>query len=347
LILRPEKEIPHSKPWITQEDKDEVLNTLNSGMVAQGELATVFEEKIARFNDCVGAVSFSSATAALVLAFQTLGISAGSEVILPTYVCSSILRAIQFVGAIPVVCDIGDDTWNMTTDTVEPHITNKTAAIIIVHMFGVPADTHHFKDFDIPLIEDCAQALGAEHNGEKVGSIGDVGILSFNATKCMTSGEGGMVVARHAYILDKIRDHKNRVSNISPLSDLQAALGLAQLNRYSEILDRRKNISDFYFKSLPARWTERLRGVRSGNIFFRFPLYIDDDFETVEKEMAKRRIVVRRGVDLLLHALLGLDSKSFPNGEACFKKTLSIPLYPALSLKECSIITQILQEVLV
>jgi len=323
--------ITHSKPWITKEDIDNVQNVLSSGMIARGELVRRFEKRVEEYNNCNGSVAFSSGTSALIFALIALGACDGKEVILPTYVCESVLKAVLFVRAKPVLCDIGEDTWNMTPDTVRPHMTEHTVAVIAVHIFGIPADIQGLKEFGVPIIEDCAQAFGTDCNGKKAGSVGDVGFYSFHATKCLTTGEGGMAVTRHKEIYDKFMRLKQEMFEfISPMSDLQAGLGLRQLERYDSFLSRRRKIAAFYFKSLPEEFTNKLKNFEKGNIFFRFPLYGDFDFQQISTEMDRFGIKVRKGVDSLLHRTLAMSDDKFSNAIESFKKTLSIPIYPSL-----------------
>ncbi len=328
-------EVPHSKPWITGEDKKNIKHVLIDGMIARGELVKRFEKRVAEYNNCVGAISFSSATFAIVFALRTLDVGKGKEVIIPTYVCRSVLDAVRFVGAKPILCDTGEDTWNITPESVKPCITNNTVAIIVVHTFGIPADVKGLIKFGVPVIEDSAQAFGSECGDRKVGSIGDMGVYSFHATKCLAAGEGGMLVCNNQDVFKRLRQYRDKMhSVISPLSDLQAVLGLSQLERYDTFLEKRRSIADFYFNNLPEKWTRRLNDLEKGNIFFRFPLYGDFDFDYLRVTMNKSGIQIRKGVDLLLHRLLELEDKKFPNAVEHFNKTVSIPIYPALTEEE-------------
>lgn len=337
-------QISHSKPWISEEDKEAVQNLLAGGMLSQGELTKRLEEKVTEYNDCAGAISFSSATFAIVFALRTLDVGKGKEVIIPTYVCRSVLDAVRFVGAKPIFCDTGEDTWNITPESVKPCITNNTAAIIVVHTFGVPADVQGLKKFKVPIIEDCAQAFGAECNGNKVGSIGDIGVYSFHATKCLTTGEGGMVVAKDGSVFERLMRGKEEMSSvISPMSDLQAALGLNQLSRYGKFLEKRRKIAGFYFENLLEMWTSKLKELEKGNIFFRFLLYGDFDFEHIRKESEKSGIHIRKGVDTLLH---NSNNENFLNAETFFKRTIPIPIYPSLTTAECKVVVDVLKNII-
>jgi dTDP-4-amino-4,6-dideoxygalactose transaminase len=125
------------------------------------------------------------------------------------------------------------------------------------------------------------------------------------------------------------------------ISDIEAALGLSQLERYGEFLRARRKIADFYFKNLPAEWTTRLMKLRKGNIFFRFPLYGGFNFEKVAGQLRTKGILIRRGVD----SLLRLKNEKFPQAEKVLQNTVSIPIYPSLSIKECKTITDALNTI--
>ena len=340
------EQIPHSMPWITGADVDAVRDNLLTGMIAKGKLVSDFEKRFAQYNECAGAISFPSGTSALGFALEALGASDGKEVILPTYVCTSVLQAVRSSGAKPVLCDIGDDTWNMTPEMVKPYVTADTAAIVAVHIFGIPADIHGLKEFGVPVMEDCVQSVGADKNGTKTGAIGDIGFFSFNATKCLTAGEGGMLVAKEKGIYNMLVKKREDIGELAAgLSDLQASLGISQLDRYGTFIEKRKEIADLYFKALPAEWTGKLARLKEGNIYFRFPLDVGFDLADARGRMDAYNIQIRRGVDLLLHRELGLDPGGFRNAEEAFKRTLSIPIYPALTIRQAAKVARTLKEI--
>ncbi len=339
--------IPHSRPWITESDIDAVRDNLITGMIAKGRLVREFEESFARYNNCAGALSFPSGTSAFEFALKALGVSGGREVILPTYVCRSVLEVVRSVGARPVLCDIGPETWNMTRESVRPHITKDTAAIVAVHIFGIPADVRGLREFGVPVIEDCAQALGSECGGTPAGSIGDMGFFSFHATKCLTTGEGGMLVTSDRALYDTLIEKRTEAQETAPaLSDMQAALGISQLERYGGFIERRKVLAGRYFNDLPREWTGKLLHVKDGNIFFRFLLDGDFDFEAARAKAEEYGVSVRRGVDLLLHKVLGLDRTEFPNAESAFRRTLSVPIYPSLTREQQDRVIDTLKRVI-
>ncbi len=326
--------ITHSKPWITANDRRIVDQTIKSGLIAQGKLVKEFEENMATYLGIKNSVAFSSGTAALVAALRSLEIKSNQEVILPSYVCKSVLEAVRSSGGKPVLCDVGNH-WNMTVDAVTPKITKNTAAIIVVHIFGIPANTHDFKQLGFPIIEDCAQAFGAKINSSYVGTLGTIGIFSFHATKCLTTGEGGLVTSPDPSIISKVRtlrdgNNSKLKSRIpAPMTDIQAALGISQLARYDEFLKRRKRVANQYFKRLKSCSIMLPESISESSIFFRFPIRVKGDFEELRKSFNRYGIQVRRGVDMLLHRYIN-TTDSYPMAEKLFNETLSLPIYPAI-----------------
>src|SRR3989338_4009900 len=267
--------IPHSKPTLTKEDSSAVSSVINSGYISQGEAVARFESKLAKYIGVKGGAAVSSGTAAIHLSLIALGVKEGDDVAMPTYVCPALLNAINYIGANPLLIDINPDTYNISTADLKKKLTKKTRAVIVPHIFGLPADIKDILNFGIPVIEDCAQSVGAVYNGKKVGSFGHCAVFSFYATKVMTTGEGGMVVSNSDKILGKIRDlreydHKPDyiVRYNYKMTDMQAAIGISQLKRLDSFIYRRRDIAGLYNK----RFSELGITVPSskGHIYFRY-----------------------------------------------------------------------------
>ena len=328
--------IPHSRPWIVEDDYSAVSAVLRSGMIDQGNLTKEFEKSVSNQLGVNGGVAVSSGTSALILALHVIGVKSETEVILPTYVCRSVMEAIQVFGAKPVFCDVGTE-WAMTPHSVEDCITEKTSAIIAVHIFGIPVDVQSMMEFGLPVIEDSCQALGTEVGGKPSGAVGTVGVFSFHATKCIATGEGGMMVSSNDIFIEKARTMRDLGSAslprvAAPFTDFQAALGLSQLKRYPDFLDRRRLIRDAYVNAY--RGTHEnisvWRDYTKNPYLFRLPLKMSRGFEEAHREFLRHGIQVRRGVDTLLHRETGLSDNLFPNSINLFNATVSIPFYPAL-----------------
>ena len=178
------KIISHSKPTVSKEDILAVRKQVASGMHATGTKTKEFENEMRKLIGVKYAKATSSGTAALHLALLSLGVGKGDEVIVSSYVCESVLSAVNYTGARPVLTDIDSDFengFNISAKTIKPLITKKTKAIIVAHLFGIPADMHSIKKISkkIPIIEDCAQSLGARYKGKMLGSFGNLSICSF------------------------------------------------------------------------------------------------------------------------------------------------------------------------
>jgi perosamine synthetase len=334
--------ISHSRPTITGFDKSAVEATLNSRMIALGSETAKFEKAIADYLGLKGGISTSSGTSAIYLALQALGVSRGDEVILPTYVCQSVLSAVKWTGATPSFCDT-NIFWNMDYSTVKMKVNSKTKAIIAPHIGGIPIDIKPIVTLGIPVIEDLAQSFGAEYKEQKAGTLGRVTICSFQAKKCITSGEGGMVLSNDEQILRKVKT----MQDLTPISDIQSALGLSQLGQYPLFLKRRKEIAEYYFQVF-----DKFPGVsmpldlRQNSIFFRFPLRIKLPFEELKAECEEKGIAVRQFIDFLLHRNSGYSDEDFPNATRCFKETLSIPIYPSLTNAQIKYIAKVMEKIL-
>lgn len=334
--------IPHSQPTLTFKDKDALSKVMQSNMIATGEKTTEFENRVADYLGLKGGVATSSGTAALFLSLKGLGIGKKDEVVIPTYVCPTVLYAVENTGATPVLCDVGSD-WLISSDTVKPHLSSKTKAVIAPHIGGIAIDIEPLIELGVPVIEDLAQAFGAEINGRKAGSFGQISIYSFKAIKCLTTGEGGMILTNDESILEEMRS----AQIFCPMSDLQAALGISQLEQYESFLQRRQEIANIYFRTFD-KFSDICMplSLRKRSMFFRFPLRVPLPFEMLKTEFEKEGIAVRQFIDFLLHRVLKQPSKNFPNAEKHFKETFSIPIYPSLSDDQVDYIAKVGERIL-
>ncbi|MEW5984361.1 MAG: DegT/DnrJ/EryC1/StrS family aminotransferase [Acidobacteriota bacterium] len=327
--------IPHSRPTLDAIDGQAIETALFSCSTAERGIVQRFERAVAAYLGMAGGVATSSGTAALVCALKALDVGPGDEVVVPTYVCGAVWRAVRAVGAVPVLCDVGDN-WCMRVESVRPCVTNRTRAIVVVHTFGIVAPIADICDLGVPVIEDCCQALGATDGGRMAGSCGDVCVLSFHATKLLTTAEGGMALSRAPGVVERLRAaaREHAEGLCQSLSDLQAALGLSQLSRYDGFLSRRRSLADVYLAELVDTTQCWPPGLRGRSIFFRFPILVEGGFGRIRAAFAADHIHVRRGVDVLLHRELGHARERFPAAERCFSETVCLPIYPTLSDEE-------------
>jgi UDP-4-amino-4-deoxy-L-arabinose-oxoglutarate aminotransferase len=319
--------IPHSRPWIDDADRAAVNSVLASGMIARGVQVAAFEHELGESLGFAAGVATSSGTRALFCALQALGVSGGDEVVIPTYVCAAVRDAVVATGATPRLCDVGVD-WCVTTESIERALSGRTRAVVVVHTFGIPVEPEIQRRVGVPGVDDCCQAIGLSPGALS----GAASVVSFHATKMLTTGEGGMVFSHDPALLERMR--RWSTTDRDQMSDLQAALGRSQLRRYPEFLSRRRELAARYVEALaqlPIRLPSDLLG---RSLFFRFPVRTSGDFEQLRQTFAQAGVQVRRGVDALLHRDANLNPADFPNAERMFKETLSLPLYPSLTEAE-------------
>jgi perosamine synthetase len=350
--------IPHSRPSLGPAEAEAVLTVLRSGQIAQGPRVAQFEEGVARLIGMHGGVAVSSGTAALELALRGLGVSVGDEVILPSYVCPAPWLAITRVGAKARVVDIEPDSYAIDVARVGKTLSRRTRAIIVPHPFGLPADLTALQGLGVPLIEDCAQTLGATEAGRLVGSVGAVTVCSFYATKLLCTGEGGMVLSNDRALLDRVRclreyDHHTVLRPAAfnyKMTDLHATLGLEQLAQLSSFIERRAAIAARYRSAWNGTGVQlpEIPKDRS-HVFYRFIIRVDTGRRQVSLDrlltrLEQQGVQCRRPVFRPLHRSLGLDE--FPHTEQAQAQACSVPLYPSLTDEEVAQVISVVSEVL-
>ena len=336
--------IPHSRPSIDRGEIRAVTEVLGSGHLAQGAVVERFERGMAAYLGLVGGVAVNSGTMALEVALRVLDIGPGDEVILPSYVCAAPWQAVQRVGAQARLVDIEPETFQIDADLARAAITSKTRAIIVPHLFGLPADLTALTSLGLPIIEDCAQTLGALEQGRAVGSVGTLTVCSFYANKLLCTGEGGMVLSNDSVLLERARALReydgapslNPLASNLKITDLQAAVGLAQLDRLPGFLERRVSLARQYREALVGT-TVTLPAVPSGrsHVYYRFVVRLSqrragsDELSECLGRLERQGVQCRKPVFRSLHRYLGLEG--FPASEAAEREALSLPLYPALT----------------
>ncbi|SPP66496.1 DegT/DnrJ/EryC1/StrS family aminotransferase [Nitrospira lenta] len=349
--------IPHSRPSIEPEDIRAVTAVLQSGHLAQGAVVEQFERGMAAYVGVAGGVAVNSGTMALEVALRVLDIGPGDEVLLPSYVCAAPWQAVQRVGAQARLVDIDPETFQIDAALARAAITSKTRAIIVPHLFGLPADLTALAQLGVPLIEDCAQTLGAMEQGRSVGSVGVLTVCSFYANKLLCAGEGGMVLSNDPVLLERARALReyDGAPSLNPqatnlkMTDLQAAVGLAQLNRLPELLARRVSLAQSYREAL-AGSSAILPVVPGGrsHVYYRFVVRISktrpgsDELSECLGRLERQGVQCRKPVFRSLHRYLGLDG--FPASEAAEEEALSVPLYPDLTGEEAAQVCMVMRD---
>ena len=259
--------IPISQPSITQKEIDYVTDAVKSGWVSSlGEYVEKFEKMFCEYCDTKYSLTTSNGTVALHLALAALGINQEDEVIVPDFTFVATANAVKYLGAKVITVDIDEETYCISPKAIEKAITSKTKAIVPVHLYGHPANMDEInkiaKNNNVFVIEDAAEAHGAEINGEKVGGLGEAGIFSLYGNKIITSGEGGIITTNNHILYEKMKYLRDQAMSYEKrywhteigfnyrMTNLQAALALAQLERINKILDKKLEIFSWYHNYL-------------------------------------------------------------------------------------------------
>ena len=252
-----------AKPDIGEEEVANVTEAVKSGWVSsKGPFIERFENRFSSYIGVKHAIAASNGTVALHLALTALGVGRGHEVLVPSLTFIAAANAVTYTGAKPVFLDSHPDYWCIDPEAIKKSITDKTKAIVLVHLYGHPCDINHILEIargkNLYVVEDCAEAHGAEYKGKRVGSFGDVSCFSFYGNKIITTGEGGMCLTNNEELAEKMRILKDHGMNPKKrywhdvigfnyrMTNLQAALGVAQLEKIERLIDRKREIAKTY-----------------------------------------------------------------------------------------------------
>lgn len=306
--------IPVNEPLLNGNEKKYLCECIDSGWISsEGPFVKEFEQK---FSATVGrkyGIAVANGTAALEVAVQALGIGAGDEVIMPAFTIISCAMAVTKQGAIPVLVDSDINTWNMNVNEIEAKLTPRTKAIMIVHLYGLPVEVDKIlelaKKYDLKVIEDAAEMHGQTYKGKPCGSFGDISTFSFYPNKHITTGEGGMVVTDNEELAERCRELRNlcfkkdiryvhdEISDNYRFTNLQAAVGLAQLERLNEFVERKRAMGKYYTEQLkdidglilPTEKTDY-----ADNIYWVYGIVLDKqitvDNRTIQKRLSEEGI---------------------------------------------------------
>jgi len=308
------KFMPVSEPSITQKEIDYVTDAVSSGWVSSiGMYVEEFEKRFSLFCNTKYALTTSSGTTALHLALATLNVNEGDEVIIPDFTFVATANAVAYTGATVVPVDIEKDTLCIAPQRIKEAITDRTKAILPVHIYGHPANMTEIcaiaKKYNLYIIEDAAEAHGAAVGGKKVGSLGNVGVFSFYGNKIITCGEGGMLVTNDEQIYlraKRLRDHAmsgqkrywhTDVGFNYRMTNLQAALGVAQMERIDNLLKRREEVFELYRKELLGFEGIRLNYCApwAKNVYWMICLQVEDYSESERNSLMEE--LKDKGID--------------------------------------------------
>jgi len=361
--------IPIAKPFVTEEEAQAAYDTILTGWITQGPRVAEFEEKFAKYVGSKYAVAVSNCTTALHLSMIVAGIKAGDEVICPSMSYIATANSIMYVGAKPVFAEVNPETYNLDVDDVEKRITKNTKAILLVHQIGLPADINKFKalctKYSLKLIEDAACAAGSSYKGAKIGSHSDLVCFSFHPRKVISTGDGGMITtSNEAYynrlkllrqhgmsVNDRVRHNSSQVifeDHIEVgynyrLTDIQASVGIKQLEKLDMIVAERQKIASSYnqaFKNidsirLPFQNPDYFSNIQSYSIYLKenFPISRNE----LMQKMLDRGIATRRGV-MTTHRETAYNNydgdANLIISEDAADRSIIIPLYYPMSDKD-------------
>ncbi len=370
--------IPIARPCIGDEEIEEVKKVLRSGMLAQGKKVEEFERSFAEYVGTKYAVAVSNGTAALHVALISMGIGPGDEVIVPSYTFYATASSVILSGAKPVFVDVDLRTGTMDPIDLSSKISDKTKAIIPVHIHGHPADMDSIREVignrEIYVLEDSAQAHGAMYKGKKVGSLGEAAVFSFYPTKNMTTGEGGIITTDDEYIYNRARAIRDQgqtskyehhyVGFNYRMTDINAAIGIVQLRKLDQFNKRRKEIASIYTEELSdivdtpfiAEWAEP--------VWHLYPIRVRHRDKAVQM-LREREILARPAYPVPLQkqpvmSKLGnkeynflyvlfrdthYDNVDTPNAEVLTREILYLPIYHCMTDEEVEEVVKNSKEV--
>jgi perosamine synthetase len=337
-----------------QEEREAVLRVLDSGRVVQGPEVAAFEAEFGLQMDGRECIAVNSGTSALHLALLALGVGRGDEVIVPSFSFAASANAVVMSGAIPVFADIDVDSFNIDPRHVEALISPRTVAVMAVHLYGHPADMGALRAITakhgLALVEDAAQAVGAKLDGRPVGAMGDVAAFSFYATKNLSTGEGGMVVARDAGAARQVRllrnqgmerVYENEIAGLNNrMTEIAAALGRISLSRLSTGNDIRRERAAEYDAKL--RCAVKVPPIAPGvtHAFHQYTVRVDDRDDVVRRLNA-RGVEARVFYPTPIHRLPAYSlAVELPQTELAAREVMSLPIRPSLTPDELQVVVE-------
>lgn len=360
------RKIPIAVPLLSDEEWNAVREPLLSGWMTQGPKVLGFEKKFSELHSVEHALAVTSCTTGLHLALAAMGIGPGDEVIVPAFTWVATANVVLYCGATPVFCDVDTTTFNIKIEDIPPKITGRTKAIIPVHLFGLCADIDAIRAIIPPhvkILEDAACAAGASYKNRSAGSLGDMAAFSFHPRKSITTGEGGMVTTNNkefnrlaeimrnhgAEISEEVR-HQSAKPYLLPdfktlgfnyrMTDLQAAVGLVQLNKLHAFIAEREVWAKYYTESLKnIEWLRPQQVPKdiTQHAWQAYVCYVDPHKAPMPRNdimdiLQQKGIATRPGTHAV-HMLTfykekyGIKAQDFPGAKACDENTMAIPLH--------------------
>jgi perosamine synthetase len=346
--------IPVAKPILSGEEIEGIRAVLDSGILAQGDVVTDFEERFAGYVGASCGVATNNGTSALHVALAALGVGEGDEVITTPFTFIATATSILMQRARPVFCDIDPETYNMDPDLIAEAVTKRTKAIIPVHLYGLPCDMKPImeiaQDYGLKVVEDACQAHGAECHGRKVGSIGDAGVFSFYPTKNMTTGEGGIITTSDLQLAERARMIRNHGQSQRYLhvmmgynyrmTNIAAAIGLSQLEMLDRFNAKRRENAGYYDENLKVKTPFVPEGMK--HVYHQYTIEVEGREEFL-------RHLESHGVGYGVYYPIPVHKQplfkdyndiALPNAEAAGERVASIPVHPGLAEDERDLVVK-------
>jgi len=375
-----DKFIPLAKPDVGQDEIELVIETIKSGWLTTGPKVTEFENNLSQYlqkENPLYSVGLNSCTSALHLALISLGIKAGDEVIVPTWTFVATIQVVEWIGAIPVLCDIEENSLNIDVKKAENLITEKTKAIIPVHMAGYPCDMESIQKLaykhNLQVIEDAAHAIGTEYKDTKIGNFSDVTCFSFYATKNLAMGEGGAAVSKNQQTIERIRKlsyfgvNKSAFNRYEKrgtwfydieemgykcnLDSVHAAFGIVQLKKLDSMNKRRREIAKYYKDNLSTKLSFTEDNQEHYHIYHLFPIRLPQEInrdEFIDKLKQNNIGASLHFIPLHLHSFYQnrFAKENFPIANKVFENILSIPICSAMKNDEVEYVVKTINNIL-
>jgi len=372
--------IPYYSPWITKNDESYMLKALHQRWLTNGPFLKKFENKISNILKCKYSSGVGSATQALHLSLRALGIKEGNEVIVPTFTFVASANAALYCNAKPILTDVDNDTFTIMPSEIEKNITKNTKAIVVVHYGGQSCDMDSIlsisKKYDLPIVEDCAHALGAKFKKNYCGTIGKVGCFSFYPTKVITTGEGGAVTTNNSSIFKKINLLRSQGMDFSAelrektskwkydildlgynyrLDEIRSALGYSQISRLNTINKMRKKIAKIYDRQL-----NKINGIiipkiasNRNHIYHLYTIKVEKNYHLTRDQLFEKLSQNGIGTSVQytpIHELsfykkqFKYKHNDFPNSTNLKSKILCLPIFPQMTEKQIEKVISVIRN---
>ncbi len=369
--MKIEKIIPMAEPLLNGNELKYLTDCIKSGWISSvGKYVNKFEEGFAEYIGCKYGVAVHNGTIALHLALAALGIKPGDEVIIPALTFAATANVVLYTGAKPILVDVEKDTWNIDPELIENKISENTKAIIPVHLYGYPCEMDRIMEiaakYNLFVIEDAAEAHGAEYKGKKVGGIGTINCFSFFGNKIITTGEGGICLCNDTFVaerMSRLRDHGMRkdkrywhdeVGFNYRMTNLQAAVGVAQLERINFFVEKKREIAQMY-NSYLCDIEEIILPIEKEWVkssFWMFSILLKPDYYYLTRDklidFLKEKGIETRPIFYPLYKMPPYkDNNLYPNTENISASGLSLPSAVTLKEEDIKYVCGVLKNILV